>query len=46
LIEDITGFVKEQKLHIDNRELDKLFVPIETVYQLTDEDLRKRIGVD
>jgi len=45
-IEDITGFVKEQKVHVDNHELDKLSVPIETVYQLTDEDFRKRIGVD
>jgi hypothetical protein len=46
LIEDITGFVKEQKVHVDNGKLEKLSVPIETVYQLTDEDLQKRIGVD
>ena len=46
LIEDITEFVKEQKVHVDNRELDKLIVPIETVYQLKDEGLRRRIGVD
>lgn len=46
LIEDITDFVKEQKFHVDNRELDKLSVPIETIYQLADESLRKRIGVD
>jgi hypothetical protein len=45
-IEDITDFVKEQKNHVDNHELDKLSVPIETVYHLADEDLRKRIGVD
>ena len=45
-IEDITDFVKEQKVHVDNSEFDKLSVPIETVYQLADEDLRKRIGVD
>ena len=46
LIEDITDFVKEQKFHVDNRELDKLSVPIETIYQLADDSLRKRIGVD
>lgn len=46
LIEDTTGFVKEQKFHVDNRELDKLSVPIETVYQLADEDLHKKICVE
>ena len=46
LIEDITGFVKQQKVHVDKHELDKLSVPIETVYQLVDGELRKRIGVD
>lgn len=46
LIEDITSFVKEQKIHVDNRQLDKLSMPIETIYQFADEDLRKRIGVD
>ncbi|HET6994093.1 MAG TPA: DUF4291 domain-containing protein [Chitinophagaceae bacterium] len=46
MIEDISEFVKEQKVHVDNGKLDKLVVPIETVYSLADEDLRKRIGVD
>jgi len=46
VIEDITEFVKEQKAYVDNGELDKLLVPIETVFKPTDEDLQKRIGVD
>lgn len=45
-IEDITSFVKEQKVHVDNGELDKLLVPIETIYELTDESLRKQTSVD
>ena len=45
LIEDITEFVKEQKLNVDKNTLDKLLVPKETVYALTDESLRNRIGV-
>lgn len=44
-IEDITEFVIEQKLHVDNGELDKLLVPTETIYKLLDDDLRKQIGV-
>jgi hypothetical protein len=43
---DITDFVKKQKIHVDNGELDKLFVPIETVYMVTDDNLHKRIGID
>lgn len=45
MIEDITDFVKEQKVHVDNRELNKLLVPIETVYKLPD-NLQKQIDVD
>ena len=45
-IEDITEFVKEQKLHVDGGNLDKLVVPVETVYKLTDEGLRKHLAVD
>lgn len=46
IIEDITEFVKEQKVHVDNGKLDKLIVPFETIYKLTDENLIKKIGVD
>jgi hypothetical protein len=45
-IEDITGFVKEQKVHVDKNELDKLLIPIETLYKPDDEILCKRIGID
>ncbi|HUC83363.1 MAG TPA: DUF4291 domain-containing protein [Flavisolibacter sp.] len=46
LIEDITDFVKEQKMHVDKQELEKLCIPVETVYEVLDERLRKRIGAD
>jgi len=46
LIEDITDFVKEQKLNVDNNKLGSLVVPIETVYMLNDESLRKQIGTN
>jgi hypothetical protein len=29
-------FVKEQKVNVDNRSLNNLFVPIETVYEVVD----------
>lgn len=45
LIEDITGFVKEQKRHIDNGRLDLLEVPVEKVWDFKNEELKKRIGV-
>jgi Domain of unknown function (DUF4291) len=45
LIEDMTGFVKEQKRHIDNGRLDLLEVPVEKVWDFKNEELKKRIGV-
>lgn len=45
-IEDITEFVKEQKVHIDKNELNRLLVPIETIYKPQDEKLCKRIGIE
>lgn len=44
-IEDITDFVREQKVHVDNKNLDKLVVPFETVYEVSDPGLRKQIGL-
>ncbi len=44
-IEDITDFVKQQKLHVDNRQLDQLHVPQERVYTVTNATLAQRIGV-
>lgn len=46
LIEDITDFVKQQKQHLDNNHLDKLIVPIETVFKTTDRELNKKIGIE
>lgn len=45
LIEDVTEFVKEQKILVDKKALDKLLVPLETVYQPADEKLSERIGI-
>lgn len=44
-IEDITDFVKDQKIHVDSKELGKLLVPLETVYELLDENLHRQIGL-
>lgn len=43
-IEDITGFVKEQKQIIDNGQLDKLLVPGESVYRFINENIAPMIG--
>ncbi len=45
-IEDITEFVKSQKVHVDNHQLDKLLIPAETTYQPKDETLYERLGID
>jgi Domain of unknown function (DUF4291) len=45
LIEDITGFVKEQKSHIDNGRLALLEVPVEKVWHFENEELKRRIGI-
>jgi hypothetical protein len=44
-IEDVTHFVTEQKIHVDNKNLDELFVPVETIYNIIDAGLSKQIGV-
>lgn len=31
-VKDVTGFVQQQKLHVDNQQLDRLLVPYETVF--------------
>ena len=43
MIEDITEFVKQQKLLLDSNQLDKLLVPVETIYKTTDDKLNSRI---
>lgn len=45
-IEDITEFVKEQKVQVDKKALNRLLVPIETIYKPQDGNLCERIGID
>ncbi len=45
-INDITSFVTEQKKCLDNGHSDALLVPYETVFDVTEQELAKRIGVD
>lgn len=44
-IEDITDFVKQQSLYVINNELDKLIVPVETIFKPADENLCRKIGI-
>lgn len=44
-IEDITDFVAEQKKQVDLHQLDKLLMPQETVFPISDLGLRKRLGM-
>ncbi len=45
-IEDITEFVKQQKQLLDSKQLDKLLVPIETIFKMTDNKQNERIGIE
>ncbi|MGI4875689.1 MAG: DUF4291 domain-containing protein [Janthinobacterium lividum] len=45
LIEDVTDFVQQQKIHVDNRQLSQLLVPVERVYALASPALAQRLGV-
>jgi hypothetical protein len=44
-VEDITGFVHEQKKHVDARRLDLLQVPVERIWAVPDAILGRKIGV-
>lgn len=44
-IEDLTDFVQQQKVHVDNRQLERLLVPKERVYSLVDAALAQKIGL-
>ncbi|PSK94313.1 DUF4291 domain-containing protein [Taibaiella chishuiensis] len=44
-IADITGFVKEQKVHVDRHRLEALLVPAESVMTLEDPALRQAAGL-
>lgn len=45
-IEDITGFVKEQKQHLDKNKLEKLIVPVERVWEINNAALKEKIELD
>jgi hypothetical protein len=45
-IEDITSFVVEQRQHVEAKNMEKLLVPIERVYQLFDKSIKIKIGLD
>jgi hypothetical protein len=44
-IEDITEFVQQQKVHVDNRQLEQLQVPQERVYKLSNSGLAQKVGI-
>ena len=44
-IEDVTDFVQQQKVHVDNRQLEQLHVPQERVYTVVDSALAQKIGI-
>lgn len=44
-IEDITDFVQQQKVHVDNRQLEHLFIPQERVYSVATTALAQKIGL-
>jgi hypothetical protein len=46
LIEDITEFVKEQKAHLRNNQIDKLNVPIERIFVPDNMGLMRKVGID
>lgn len=45
LIEDVTGFAKEQHAFLQNNPAEKLLVPIEEVFSTADESLNKSVGI-
>jgi hypothetical protein len=45
-IEDITDFVKYQKQLVDNKQLDRLSVPVETIFKMADAKQNARIGIE
>lgn len=44
-IEDVTDFVQQQKIHVDNRQLEYLSIPQERVYTVTTAALAQQIGL-
>jgi len=46
LVEDITEFVREQKQYLDKNQAEKLIVPVESILEINDSALKKRVGID
>jgi hypothetical protein len=44
-IENITDFVKIQKQFVDNKEIEKLLVPIEEIYKTTTQRLKEKLEI-
>lgn len=44
-IEDVTDFVRQQKKYVDSKQLEKVEVPIETIYEVADADVQWQIGI-
>ncbi len=44
-IEDVTDFVQQQKAHVDNRQLEQLYIPQERVYTVADATLAHKVGI-
>jgi Domain of unknown function (DUF4291) len=44
-IKDVTPFVRQQKQLLDSRQLDALVIPYETIFEISDSALTKRIGI-
>lgn len=45
-IENITSFVKEQRIFVEKQQLSNLLIPTERVYKPVSDDLCKKIGID
>lgn len=45
-IEDITSFVKEQRMFVEKQQLSNLLIPAERIYKPFNIDLCKKIGID
>ncbi|MEP6845038.1 MAG: DUF4291 domain-containing protein [Panacibacter sp.] len=45
-VENITDFVKQQKQLLDGNQMDKLLVPVETIFRMVDNKQNERIGIE
>lgn len=45
-IENITSFVKTQKQFLDNKQIENIVVPTETIYKTTNQNLNRKLGIE